>query len=99
MGLQSFVRIGKTRGVWWAVVGLLGVGKGSSSREWDGCHKLAACGLPWLRAFGCGCQNRFGTPFWGAPPVLEPILVVRLGCSLGGNQAFDPWPFPGLGVF
>ena len=25
-------------------------------------------------------------------PILEPILVVRLGCSLGANWAFDPWP-------
>ena len=27
----------------------------------------------------------------GAPPILEPILVVGLGCSLG-VRAFDPWP-------
>ena len=38
-------------------------------------------------------------PFWYiylshhlCPPMLEPILVVGLGCSLGGNH-FDPWPF------
>ena len=29
----------------------------------------------------------------GAPPILEPILVVGLGCSHGvGAFAFDPWP-------
>ena len=54
-------------------------------------------------AYGCGCQNRFGMPslFWGSdvgdwvnsPPILEPILVVGLGCSLGANRGFDPWPY------
>ena len=41
----------------------------------------------------CGCQNRFGIPFWlvGAPPILEPMIVVGLGCSLGVRD-FDPWP-------
>ena len=29
---------------------------------------------------------------FGAQPILEPILVVGLGCSLGANRAFDPWP-------
>ena len=28
----------------------------------------------------------------GAPPVLEPILVVGLGCSLGYDLDLDPWP-------
>ena len=28
-----------------------------------------------------------------APAILEPILVVGLGCSLWGNRGFDPWPF------
>ena len=41
-------------------------------------------------------------PFWGShfgwyvasPPILEPILVVGLGCSLGGYDVdFDPWPY------
>ena len=33
-------------------------------------------------------------PFWvGAPPILEPILVVGLGCSLGGIRDFDKWPY------
>ena len=27
-----------------------------------------------------------------APPILEPISVVGLGCSLGANRDFDPWP-------
>ena len=42
----------------------------------------------------CGGQNRFGIPFWlvVAPPILEPTLV-GLGCSLGGNRDFDPWPY------
>ena len=26
-----------------------------------------------------------------APPILEPILVVGLGCSLGANRDFDPY--------
>ena len=44
---------------------------------------------------GCGSK-----PFWyhfgvGAPPILEPILVVGLVCSLGVWH-FDPWPFPVL---
>ena len=43
-------------------------------------------------------QNRFGIPFWldwvNSPPVLEPILVVGLGCSLGVLD-FDPWPHNG----
>ena len=36
----------------------------------------------------CGCQNRFGIPFWlvGAPPILEPMIVVGLGCSLGVRE-------------
>ena len=44
---------------------------------------------PFLQAslvpIGCGCQNRFGIPFWlvNSPPILEPILVVGLGCLLG----------------
>ena len=38
-----------------------------------------------LGPYGCGCQNRFGVPFWqvNAPPILVGILVVGLGCSLG----------------
>ena len=27
-----------------------------------------------------------------SPPILEPVLVVGLGCSLGVRD-FDPWPF------
>ena len=27
-----------------------------------------------------------------SPPILEPILVVGLGCSKG-VRGFDPWPF------
>ena len=41
-------------------------------------------------------QNRFGIPFWlvgaGAPPILGFLLVVGLGCSLGANRDFYPWP-------
>ena len=35
-------------------------------------------------------------PFWlvNSPPILEPILVVGLGCSLGYDLDFDPWPTP-----
>ena len=37
-----------------------------------------------------------GIPFWlglvNSPSILEPILVVGLGCSLGANRDFDPWP-------
>ena len=49
----------------------------------------------WL---GLSLTNLHGSkPFWyhfgmGAPPILEPILVVGLGCSLGDNRGFDPWP-------
>ena len=41
---------------------------------------------PKFRRHGCGCQNRFGIPFWGigAPPVFEPILV-GTGTSTGGT--------------
>ena len=42
-----------------------------------------------------GGQNRFGIPFWldcvNSPPILEPVLVVGLGCSLRVRD-FDPWP-------
>ena len=35
----------------------------------------------------CGCQSRFGIPFWlglvKSPPILEPFFVVGLGCLLG----------------
>ena len=31
-------------------------------------------------------------PFWDPMFILEPILVVGLGCSLG-VRAFDPWPY------
>ena len=27
-----------------------------------------------------------------SPPILEPILVVGLGCSRGGHPDFYPWP-------
>ena len=38
----------------------------------------------------CGCGSKPMVPFWiGAPPILEPILVVGLGCSLGVRD-FDP---------
>ena len=40
--------------------------------------------------FGRGGQNRFGIPFW-----LVGEFMVGLGCSLGDNRAFDPWPFQG----
>ena len=37
----------------------------------------------------------FWIPFWlglvNSPHILEPILVVGLGCSLGVRD-FDPWP-------
>ena len=40
-----------------------------------------------------------GIPFWlvGAPPILEPILVVGLGCSVG-VRGFDPWPGGDLAI-
>ena len=39
-------------------------------------------------------QNRVGTIFGvGAPPILEPILVVGFGCSLGVRFGFCPWPY------
>ena len=31
----------------------------------------------------CGCQNRFGSHVGVGAPILEPILVVGFGCSLG----------------
>ena len=38
-------------------------------------------------------QNRVGHfGVFGAPHILEPILVVGLGCSLGVRD-FDPWPY------
>ena len=46
---------------------------------------------------GCGSKptgSHFGV---GAPLILEPILVVGLGCSLGVRD-FDPWPY-GVVVF
>ena len=46
-----------------------------------------------LRPLGHGSR-----PFWStilgkvnSPPMLEPISVVGLGCSLG-VRGFDPWP-------
>ena len=39
---------------------------------------------PWVKPMG----SHFGV---GAPPILEPISVVGLGCSLGVHD-FDPWP-------
>ena len=49
------------------------------------------------RRNGCGCQNRFGIPCWlglvNLPPILELILVLGLGCSLGVRD-FDPRPNP-----
>ena len=54
--------------------------------------------LPPVGTFGCGCQNRFGIPFWLVGEFTThfrlPILVVGLGCSLK-LRAFEPWPcFP-----
>ena len=38
---------------------------------------------------GCGCQNRFGIPFWlglvTSPPILEPVLVLGLVPFTGGT--------------
>ena len=42
-----------------------------------------------------------GSHFWGvfgAPPILEPILVIGLGCeSWGYDVDFDPQPCVGMG--
>ena len=48
---------------------------------------------------GTGCmavgQHQWDPIFRvGAPPILEPILVVGLGCSLGGSRGFNPQPYP-----
>ena len=40
-------------------------------------------------------QNRWYVPFWlvGAPPILEPSLVVGLvDVRWGYDLDFDPWP-------
>ena len=41
-------------------------------------------------------QNRFGIPFWlvDESPILEPILVVGLGCSLGYGVLTHGHPVP-----
>ena len=40
-------------------------------------------------ACGCGCQNRVEIPLWLAGEfILEPILVVGLGCSLEERFGF-----------
>ena len=48
---------------------------------------------------GCGCQSRFGIPFWLVGEFtthFRTYLVVGLGCSLGGHRDFDPWPKNGV---
>ena len=37
--------------------------------------------------------SHFGVGVFGAPPILEPILVAGLGCSLGGNRGFEQHQF------
>ena len=42
----------------------------------------------YLNGYGCGCQSRFGWSHFGvgAPPILEPILMVGLGGHMGQKK-------------
>ena len=76
----------------WSPIGLthsqladqfLGVILSSETNEQSFMENAQLPGVVEGKPNGCGCQNDFGIPFWGAPPILGPILVVGLGCSLG----------------
>ena len=51
-----------------------------------------------LQLSGVQCKDSCGSKPMGfhfgvgVPPIFEPILVVGLGCSLGYDLDFDPWP-------
>ena len=71
-----------------------GIGQSAQYTEKPGCpvQYPGSYELAKLQS-GCGGQNRFGVPFWlvgELPPILGPMLVVGLGCSLGRD--FDPQP-------
>ena len=60
------------------VLGMLLGGGGHRPVEWTASEHVAG-------------QNQWYHFGVGAPPILEPILVVGLGCSLY-DLDFDPWP-------
>ena len=46
------------------------------------------CFLEQIGANGCGSKPTYHF----APPILEPTCSWGLGCSLGDNRDFHPWP-------
>ena len=81
--------------------------RGARRTGWSPCRAARGRGgfkgNPLIDGFGATwlvVQKRFGVPVWEVgeftAKILEPVLVVGLGCSLK-VRGFDPWPHGGGG--
>ena len=71
----------------------MGSESGSSSLSWLTRNISYRWGGVRLESFGCGCQNRFGIPFWGRCTHFRTYVSGDWDVRWGYDLDFDPWPF------